>query len=77
MTRELLAVLMATTIAATAANAQTDNAEKPHSSALKGAAVGAVGGHMIGHHAKTGAVAGAVVGHHMRKKEEQKANTPG
>ncbi len=75
MTRKILAVL-ALTVASSAALAQTDT-EKPHSSALKGAAGGAVAGHMMGHHAKTGAVAGAMIGHHMRKKEEQKAGSPG
>ncbi len=77
MTRKTLAALLAVSLGATSAAAQTDTAQKPHSSALKGAAAGAVAGHMMGHHAKTGAVAGAVIGHHMRKKEEQKAGTPG
>ena len=76
MTRKAMALVLAASLGATGAAAQTD-ASKPHASALKGAAAGAVAGHMMGHHAKTGAVAGAVIGHHMRKKEEQKAGTPG
>ena len=76
MLRTVMAGLLTAAIAATAAQAQTDS-EKPHASALKGAAGGAIAGHMMGHHAKTGAVAGAMIGHHMRKKEEQRAGTPG
>lgn len=38
---------------------------------LKGAAVGAVAGHFMHHHAVLGAVAGCVVGHHMAVKKEQ------
>ena len=32
---------------------------------LKGAAVGAVGGHFAGHHPILGAAAGCAIGHHM------------
>lgn len=40
---------------------------------LKGAAVGAVGGHFIGKgHAKAGAAAGCVVGHHQARKAIKK-----
>lgn len=35
---------------------------------LKGAAVGAVGGHLAHHHAIAGAAIGCAVGHHMAKK---------
>lgn len=35
---------------------------------LKGAAVGAVAGHVARHHAVLGAAAGCVVGHHLAKK---------
>ena len=38
---------------------------------LKGAAVGAVAGHFMHHHAVLGAVAGCVVGHHMAVNKEQ------
>ncbi|WP_037377788.1 hypothetical protein [Serratia sp. M24T3] len=40
---------------------------------IKGAAVGAVAGHVAHHHAVLGAVGGCVVGHHMATKaREQK-----
>lgn len=55
--------------------AKTDKTtgEKHHSLA-KGAAVGAVGGHMVGKgHAKAGAAAGALVQHHKNKKAEKAA----
>jgi outer membrane lipoprotein SlyB len=38
---------------------------------LKGAAVGAVAGHFLHHHAILGAVAGCAIGHHMAVKREQ------
>jgi hypothetical protein len=38
---------------------------------VSGGAVGAVGGHVAGHHAVLGAVAGCAVGHHMNKKDEK------
>jgi hypothetical protein len=43
---------------------------------LKGAAVGAVAGHLMHHHAILGAVAGCVIGHHMavKKEREEKAH---
>ena len=77
MSRSFTVVILSAALVATAAQAQTNGGETPHASALKGAAAGAVAGHMMGHHTKTGAVAGAMVGHHMRKKEEQRAGTPG
>lgn len=43
-----------------------------HHSKLKGAAVGAVAGHALGHHGKIGAVAGAMVQHHRNKKAATK-----
>ena len=48
-----------------------DDAPKPKGGTVKGAAVGAAAGHVMGGHTKTGAVAGAVVGHHERKKSEK------
>ena len=38
---------------------------------LKGAAVGGVAGHMVGHHGTAGAAAGCAVGHHEASKNEQ------
>jgi hypothetical protein len=35
---------------------------------LKGAAVGGVGGHVVGHHAVLGAAAGCAIGHHRAAK---------
>jgi hypothetical protein len=40
---------------------------------LKGAAVGGVGGHFVGHHAVAGAAVGCAVGHHMAAKKERQA----
>lgn len=41
---------------------------------MKGAAVGAAAGHMVGHgHAVAGAAAGAMVGHHHAKMKARKA----
>ncbi|HUB85442.1 MAG TPA: hypothetical protein VL971_07090 [Rhizomicrobium sp.] len=45
---------------------------------LKGAAVGAVAGHYMHHHAVLGAIGGCIVGHHMaveKAKQEQYAKT--
>ncbi|MFC5497661.1 hypothetical protein ACFPOE_08960 [Caenimonas terrae] len=45
---------------------------------LKGAAVGGVGGHFIGHHGLAGAAIGCAVGHHRASKraaEEQRVDT--
>ena len=42
----------------------------------KGAVVGGVAGHVLGHHAVLGAVAGCIIGHHQaetRKREQQKS----
>jgi len=40
---------------------------------LGGAAVGAVAGHMMGHHAVAGAAAGCAIGHHSAAKKERAA----
>jgi hypothetical protein len=46
---------------------------------LKGAAVGAVAGHVAHHHAILGAIAGCAIGHHMaveaRKQKAAQAHT--
>ena len=39
---------------------------------LKGAAAGAVVGHLAGHHGKAGAAAGCVAGHHHAAKKAKK-----
>ncbi len=57
-----------------AAPAQTTPVPEKHHSLLKGAAVGAAGGHFVGKgHAKAGAAAGALVQHHKNKKAEKAA----
>ena len=38
---------------------------------LKGAAIGGVGGHFVGHHGVLGAAAGCAVGHFRAKKEKR------
>jgi hypothetical protein len=40
---------------------------------LKGAAVGGVGGHFIGHHGLVGAAVGCAVGHHRANKRDAEA----
>ena len=39
---------------------------------LKRAAVGALAGHVAGHHAVAGALVGCAVGHHMAKEQKRK-----
>jgi hypothetical protein len=57
-----------------AASGQTAPAPEKHHGLLKGAAVGAVGGHFVGKgHAKSGAAVGALVQHHKNKKAEKAA----
>jgi hypothetical protein len=65
---------LAVAIAAPAASSQAqDNGQqqKPSGGTLKGAAVGAAAGHVMGGHTKTGAVVGAAAGHHERAKSEK------
>jgi hypothetical protein len=66
-----LVALVAVALLATS-GAQAQDTQKPKGGTLKGAAVGAVAGHMMGGHTKTGAVAGAVIGHHEKVKSEKK-----
>lgn len=49
----------------------------PKGGTVKGAAVGAVAGHVMGGHTKTGAAVGAVAGHHERAKSEDRINAGG
>jgi hypothetical protein len=69
-TKSLTALAAVTLLATAGAHAQ--DTQKPKGGMLKGAAVGAVAGHMMGGHTKTGAVAGAVIGHHEKAKSEKK-----
>ena len=60
--------------AAASGPAQAQPVPEKHHSLLKGAAVGAVGGHFVGKgHAKSGAAVGALVQHHKNKKAEKAA----
>ena len=52
-------------------NSQSGEQQKPSGGTLKGAAVGAAAGHVMGGHTKTGAAVGAIAGHHERAKSEQ------
>ncbi len=64
----LAALLMAAPLAAHA----DDTTPAPKGGTLKGAAVGGLAGHAMGHHTKTGIVAGAMVGHHEKVKSEKR-----
>lgn len=68
------AAVAAIALTATIGMAHADSQPKPKGGTVKGAAVGAVAGHMMGGHAKSGAVAGAVIGHHERVKSEKRIN---
>ena len=52
--------------------AHAQDTPKPKGGTMKGAAVGAVAGHMMGGHAASGAAAGAVIGHHEKAKSEKR-----
>jgi hypothetical protein len=52
--------------------AHAQDTPKPKGGTLKGAAVGAVAGHVMGGHAVAGAAAGAAIGHHERAKSEKR-----
>ncbi len=64
----LAALLMAAPLAAHA----DDTTPTPKGGTLKGAAVGGLAGHALGHHTKTGIVAGAAIGHHEKVKSEKR-----
>lgn len=53
----------------TSARAEDTTTTQPHHSKLAGAAVGAVVGHELGHHALAGAAAGALIQHHRNRKQ--------
>ena len=76
LTNFALAAVAATALLGSAigAHAQTP---KPKGGTMKGAAVGAVAGHMMGHHAVAGAAAGAMIGHHERAKSEKRISNGG
>jgi len=66
-------ILAIALIAPVATSYAQDNGQqqKPSGGTLKGAAVGAAAGHVMGGHTKTGAAVGAMAGHHERAKSEK------
>jgi hypothetical protein len=54
-----------------------DTTPEPKGGTVKGAAVGAVAGHVMGGHTKTGAAVGAVAGHHEKVKSQERINAGG
>lgn len=71
-----LAVAIAAPIASSQAQ-DNDQQKKPSGGTLKGAAVGAAAGHVMGGHTKTGAAVGAAAGHHERAKSEKQMQNNG
>ena len=67
-----LVAVAATALLGSTIGAQAQDQPKPKGGTMKGAAVGAVAGHMMGHHAVAGAAAGAAIGHHERAKSEKR-----
>lgn len=51
--------------------------QKPSGGTVKGAAAGAIAGHVPGGHTETGAAVGAVAGHHRRAKSEGRIRNGG
>jgi hypothetical protein len=72
ITSLVLAAFASTALLAGTVAAHAQDTPKPKGGTLKGAAVGAVAGHMMGGHAATGAVAGAAIGHHEKAKSEKR-----
>ena len=79
MKTTLTAAALGLALAATmpAAVSHADEAPKPQGGTVKGAAVGAVAGHVMGGHTKTGAAVGAVAGHHEKAKSENNISKGG
>ena len=72
-----LAVPPAHAAGSDAGSSDTGTAPKPKGGALKGAAAGAVVGHVAGGHTKTGALAGAAIGEHEKHKSEKSIQDTG
>jgi hypothetical protein len=72
ITRLTLAAVAAGCLLGSAIGADAQDQPKPRGGTMKGAAVGAVAGHVMGHHAVMGAAAGAAIGHHERAKSEKR-----
>jgi hypothetical protein len=72
LTALTLAAVAAMALLGTTLGAHAQDTPKPKGGTVKGAAVGAVAGHMMGGHAASGAAVGAVVGHHERAESEKR-----
>jgi outer membrane lipoprotein SlyB len=72
LTNVTLAAFAATALLASSVAAHAQDQPKPKGGTMKGAAVGAVAGHVMGGHAVAGAAAGAVIGHHEKAKSEKR-----
>ena len=77
LTNLTLAAVASVALLGTAIGAQAQDQPKPKGGTMKGAAVGAVAGHMMGDHAVAGAAAGAAIGHHERAKSEKRISNGG
>ena len=64
MTKRLLAAATGIALSVSSASAATAYPPHKHHSMLKGAIVGGMAGHMLGHHGKVGAATGALFQHH-------------
>jgi hypothetical protein len=72
MTRLTLAAVATVALLGGTIGAHAQDTPKPKGGTMKGAAVGAVAGHVMGGHAVAGAAAGAVIGHHEKAKSEKR-----
>jgi hypothetical protein len=77
LTSLTLAAFAATALMAGPIGAHAQDTPKPKGGTMKGAAVGAVAGHMMGGHAVAGAAAGAAIGHHEKAKSEKRISNGG
>jgi hypothetical protein len=72
ITRLTFAAVAAAGLLGGTVSALAQDQPKPKGGTMKGAAVGAVAGHVMGGHAVAGAAAGAAIGHHERAKSEKR-----
>jgi hypothetical protein len=72
ITSLVLAAFASTALLGGTVPAHAQDTPKPKGGTMKGAAVGAVAGHMMGGHAAKGAAAGAVIGPHEKAKSEKR-----
>ena len=62
------AFLIPVTVALVVTAVASSSTPAPAAGCLKGAVIGGVAGHYVGHHGLLGAGAGCVIGHHEAKK---------